>query len=64
MDINGGMAEDGIMLVFGYEENCFWESAENDAYILYSVGARIISQAESCMEIIPTLRFAAENLPR
>ena len=45
VDINGGMAEDGITLVFDYEENCFREGAENDAYVLYRVGARKVKLA-------------------
>lgn len=45
VDINGGMAEDGITLAFDYEENCFREFAENDAYVLYSVGARKVKLA-------------------
>ncbi len=46
VDINGGMAEDGITLAFDYEENCFRESEENDAYVLYSVGTRKVRLAE------------------
>ena len=99
-------------LPYDYEENCFREEAENDAYVLYSVGSRKVKlaadflyadhssvanpgdpepewargdaaafpdyspiwdknasvaldqteQAESCMALIPTPRFAAENL--
>lgn len=45
VDINGGMAEDGITLAFDYEENCFREEAENDAYVLYSVGSRKVKLA-------------------
>lgn len=45
VDINGGMAEGGITLAFDYEENCFREFAENDAYVLYSVGARKVKLA-------------------
>ena len=45
VDINGGMVEDGITLAFDYEENCFREGAENDAYVLYRVGARKIKLA-------------------
>ena len=45
VDINGGMVEDGITLAFDYEENCFRESVENDAYVLYSVGARKVKLA-------------------
>ena len=45
VDINGGMAEDGITLAFDYEENCFREGAENDAYVLYRVGARKVKLA-------------------
>lgn len=45
VEINGGMAEDGITLAFGYEENCFRESVENDAYVLYNVGARKVKLA-------------------
>ena len=45
VDINGGMAEGGITLAFDYEENGFREEAENDAYVLYSVGARKVKLA-------------------
>ncbi|MGM9584592.1 MAG: hypothetical protein ACI3V1_03540 [Faecousia sp.] len=45
VDINGGMAEDGTTLAFDYEENCFREFVENDAYVLYSVGARKVKLA-------------------
>lgn len=45
VDINGGMAEGGITLAFDYEENCFREEAENDAYVLYSVGSRKVKLA-------------------
>ena len=45
VDINGGMAEDGITLAFDYEENCFREGAENDAYVLYRMGARKVKLA-------------------
>lgn len=45
VDINGGMAEGGITLAFDFEENCFREFAENDAYVLYSVGARKVKLA-------------------
>lgn len=44
-DINGDMAEDGITLAYDYEENCFREEAENDAYVLYSVGSRKVKLA-------------------
>ena len=45
VDINGGMAEGGVTLEFDYEENCFREGAENDAYVLYSVGSRKVKLA-------------------
>ena len=45
VDINVGMAEGGSTLAFDFEENCFREFAENDAYVLYSVGARKVKLA-------------------
>ena len=45
VDINGGLAEDGITLAFDHEENRFREWAENDACVLYSVGARKVKLA-------------------
>ncbi|MGM9589658.1 MAG: hypothetical protein ACI3V0_05730 [Faecousia sp.] len=51
VDINGGMAEDGITLVLDNEANCFRESRENDAYVLHCVGARKVTLAEGFLYV-------------
>nr|WP_325195982.1 hypothetical protein [uncultured Oscillibacter sp.] len=51
VDMNGGFSEGGISLAFDYDEDCFRELMENDAYALYSVGTRKMKLADDFLYV-------------